>query len=153
MREVTFEESLTKAEAACAAHLAAFLGTKVYIDSNPDVPDCAVFNIGYLYSGEHNAFRAQAYHFRGSLDLFCRSRPELQKMAMRILANFPVNADIDPESPLRTESNVLVLRVPVETNALSSVQRTDVQSRRDARAVPTYTCSVAFDVVFRARFD
>lgn len=153
MREVTMEEAMTKAEEACALHLQSFLGCKIYLDANPDNPDCGVFNIGYMYTGEHNAFRASAYHFRGQLELFCRNRHELQRMVMRLLDHFPVNRDCDEGSPLRETSNVMCLRLPIETRAVDTILRTDIQTRKDANPILTYTTTVQFDVVFRCRFD
>lgn len=152
MREVTFDEALTKAEEACAAHIGEAIGVRAFVGANPGSPDCAVFDVGCLCTGDHAAFRADAYHFRARLDLFCRRRDGLQRMVMRLLAAFPVNADIAADSPLRQSSNVLVLRVAPEANAVTAASVTEVQARKDASPVPTYSCSASLDVVFRARF-
>lgn len=153
MNQCDFQDAMTRAEIACGEHLAKFLGVPVYLDANPDNPDCGVFNIGYMYTGEHNAYRASAYHFRGTLELFCRNRTELQRTIMRLLDHYPINADCRADDELRQTSNVLVFRIPLETRAVGEVVRTDIQTKKDAKPILTYNATVSFDVVFQARFD
>ena len=66
MTPCTFADSLTNAEKACRTAIASIFdgALKVYRFANPGVPDCAVFDIGYLQTGEHATFKAPAYHFR-----------------------------------------------------------------------------------------
>jgi len=144
-----YEESLTRAEIACRDHLAKSLPFSVYRDANPDNPDCGVFNVGYIYTGDHQLFAASAYHFRATLELFCRDRTELQRTIMRIMRRYPQNQD----GELSGESNVLVFRIAPETNAVSAVNRTDIQTERDGKPILTYNATILFDVVFAARFD
>ena len=152
MIECDFQDSMTVAEKACKEHVAKFIGMKVYRDSNPGDPDCGVFNIGYLQTGEHAMYRAEAYHFRAQLELFRRDRTELQRQIMRLLESFPVNADTNVQAEIRDTSNVQVFRIAPETRAVGEVVRTDLNTEKDGQPIITFTCTILFDVVFRARF-
>lgn len=152
MKECDYQDAMTVAEKACQEHLAKFLDMKVWRDANPGNPDCGVFNIGYLYTGEHTLFRANALHFRAQLDLFCRDRTKLQQFIMRILESFPINADTNATDALRERSNVHVFRVAPETRAVGEVTRTDIQMEKDGQPIITFTCAITFDVVFQVRF-
>ncbi len=150
MLECDYIDSLTYAEKACATRLADFLGVKVWRDANPCESDCAVFNIGYLRTGELCTFNTEAFHFRASLDLFNRDRTLLQRQIMRLLGAFPINADLRTDDPLREGSNVLVFRVAPESNSVGIISRFDLKSDTNAAPLMTYTACVQFDVVFRA---
>ena len=153
MKNCTFEESLGLAEIACANHIFKTTGFKVRIAVNRGDPDCAVFDIGYLCTGEHTVFQAQAYHFRAKLDIYNRSREEVQRSIMTLLRSFPVNADINSSSELREEGNVVLLRVAPQTQAISEITTTDVQQIKDAKPILCFTATVLFDVVFHAPRD
>ena len=149
MREFDYIDSLTVAEEACAKRLADFLGKAVWRGVNPGETDCGVFNIGWLQTGEHCCYDAEALHFRASLSLFGRDRTNLQRDIMRILAAFPMNADLRVDDPLREESNVLVFRVAPEARAVGEALPTDVNVMTNAAPVLAYSATLAMDVVFR----
>jgi len=144
-----FEDAMTKAEIACVNDLANKLPFKVYRDANPDNPDCAVFNIGYMYTGAHQLFHASAYHWRATLELFCRDRTRLQRTIMGLIAAYPQTQ----EGTLAEKSNVRVFRIAPETQPDSAVRRTDIQTERDGKPILTFNATLNFDVVFQARFD
>jgi len=153
MKECDFADALTEAEKACALCCKGmFDGVKTYRATNPGDPDCNVFDIGYLATGECATFDATAYHWRGQLDLYRRDRTALQRDIMRILAALPVNADNRAEADLRETSNVLQFRVAPETKGVSEIVTANVNPDKDAKPIPTYTASVTFDIVFQARF-
>lgn len=153
MRPCNFENALTEAEIACRAAVERVGDVRVYRATNPGEPDCDVFDIGHIATGDMAAFPATCYHWRAQLDLYRRDRTALQQALMRLLAAFPVNDDNRQEDDLRENSNVLALRIAPETNAVSAVSTTAVETGKDERTVPCWTASVLFDVVFSARRD
>lgn len=154
MKPCTFEDSLAVAETACANHIFKTTGMTVCVAVNDQGrTDCCVFDIGYLQTGEHATYQAKAYHFRAKLDIYRRNRQDVQKAIMRILATFPINADVNEMDELRESSNVIVFRLSPQTQGVSEITTTDVQQVKDARAIRCFTATVLFDVVFRARFD
>ena len=154
MKPCEFDDSLALAEAACAQFLHKTTGMTIRVAVNgKGDPDCAVFDIGYLYTGEHTLFQAHAYHFRAKLDIYRRSREEVQKAIMRLLHSFPVNADTNADSELRESANVKVFRIAPQTQAVSEIVTADVQPVKDAKPIPCWTSTVQFDVVFKARFE
>lgn len=153
MKECDFESSLTEAEIACKSKLhGLFDNVQTKRSTNPGLPDCNVFDIGYLYTPDGTTFNPCAYHWRAQLDLYRRDRTVLQKEIMRVLAAFPVNADYRPDDDLRANSNVLQFRVAPETRAVSEITTTQVGTDKDAKPIMTYTATIQFDVVFQARF-
>ena len=154
MKPCTFDESLELAETACAQHIVKTTGMTVCVATNDKgLTDCAVFDIGYLQTGEHATFKASAYHFRAKLNIYRRNRREVQRAIMRILATFPINADVNALDNLRENSNVINFRLSPQTQGVSEITTADVQQTKDAKAVRCFTATVLFDVVFRARFD
>lgn len=152
MKEVPFEESLTAAEIACKNALhSLFDRVESKRATNPGMPDCNVFDIGYVATGDTLTFPSSAYHFRAALDLYRRDRTELQRAIMRILATLPINEDNNIEANLRETSNVVHFRVAPETNAVTAITTTNVNPDKDAKPIPTYTVTVSFDVVFMAK--
>ena len=153
MIECDYVDSMTFAEKACAGCLAQlFDRVKTYRATNPGDPDCQVFDIGYLQTGDQATYNAPAYHFRAQLDLYRRDRTALQKDLMRILQALPVNADNNSEAELRETSNVLQLRVAPETQNGMAISTANVNQDKDAKPILCYTSTVLFDVVFQARF-
>lgn len=153
MKPCTFDESLTLAEVACAQHINKVTGMTVRVAVNKGDPDCAVFDIGYLATGEHMTYSASAYHFRAKLDIYRRTRDEVQRAIMRLLDSFPINADTNADADLRENSNVITFRMSPQTQGISETTTCDVQQVKDAKPIPCWTATALFDVVFRARFD
>ncbi|MGN0851854.1 MAG: hypothetical protein ACI4Q3_00595 [Kiritimatiellia bacterium] len=149
-----FTSSLEEAETACIAYLAAVLGlkpgTSIFRSVNPGSPDCAVFDIGYPFTGELNTFKAPAYHFRAQLDIVSRDRRWLQAALMAILAATPVNSQHNAASNIRTATNVDTFRVAAESAAVSEITTTEIKTEHGDKSVPTFTATVKFDVVFVA---
>ena len=153
MKECDELDALTVAELSCRECLARKLeGMKVYRFRNPGDPDCAVFDIGYLQTGDLTVNDAQSYHFRAHLDLYNRDHDKLQRDIMRLLLTLPVNADIRTGDEVREESNVIVFRIAPETQAVGEIVQADVQPAKDGNPIMCYTAAVKFDVVFAARF-
>ena len=153
MKPCTFDESLETAETACAQHIHKTTGMTVCVATNDKGrTDCAVFDIGYLQTGEHLAFKAGSYHFRAKLDIYRRERREVQRAIMRLVASFPINADVNAMDNLRENSNVLLFRLSPQTQGISEITTTDVQQVKDTKAIRCFTATALFDVVFRARF-
>ena len=146
------ENSLTRAEDACARVLCDLLGLRPEVDftvaTSLGLPDCAVFDIGRLDSGEVAAFPSNAWHFRASVDLYNRDRAALQRWIMLILDGMHIGRNWFAGHPLREDSNVTNFQVAPEANAVSEIKTTAVSTSTNAKPVPTYTASVGFDVVF-----
>ena len=154
MKPCTFDESLMLAEIACAQHVHKTTGMTVCVGTNKDGrTDCAVFDIGYLQTGEHATFKASAYHFRAKLDIYRRARKDVQLAIMRLLQSFPINADVNAMDDLRENSNVINFRLSPQTQGISEITTCNVQQVKDAKPIPCFTATALFDVVFRARFD
>jgi len=146
------ENALTRAENACAGVLCDLLGLTPGVDftvaTSLGLPDCAVFDIGRLDSGEVAAFPSNAWHFRASADLYNRDRAALQRWIMLILDGMHIGRNWFADHPLREDSNVANFQVTPEANAVSEIKTTTVSTSTNAQPVPTYTASVEFDVVF-----
>lgn len=154
MKPCIFDDALSEAETACAQHIYQTTGMTVCVATNDrGLTDCAVFDIGHLQTGEHATYQASAYHFRAKLDIYRRNRREVQQAIMRILATFPINADVNAMADLRENSNVIVFRLSPQTQGVGEITTTDVQQVKDAKTIRCFTATVLFDVVFRARFD
>lgn len=153
MTECNGEEALTNAEKACKDALAKIVGGRVYRFHNPGDPDCAVFDMGYMQTGDLALCDSKSYHFRAVLDLYRRDHDELQRAVMRLLLNLPVNADIRMDDDLREKSNVIVFRIAPEVQTVGQIVFADIQPVKDGKPIHCYTCPVRFDVVFAARFD
>lgn len=153
MKECEGVDALTNAEKACREVLQRLIGGKVYRFHNPGDPDCAVFDIGYMQTGDLAMCDSKSYHWRATLDIYRRDHDELQREIMRLLLALPVNADIRREDDLRENSNVIVFRVAPEAQNVGQIVVADVQTVKDGKPIPCYTCPIRFDVVFAARFD
>lgn len=154
MKECDICDALTNAEKACRLAIVRAFGyeVNVYRFANPGETDCAVFDIGYSYTGDLNVCRAESLHWRGTLELFNREHDALQRMVMRLIDAFPVNDTLHADDDAREESNVLLLRIAPESNAVGSIGVEEVSPKNGGAPVQTYTCKVAFDVVFAVRF-
>lgn len=150
----TFEASLGEAEDACFEALCRILdlqsGVSAYIGSNDGKPDCMVFDIGALQTGDGTTYRADRFHFRGQADLYNRNRRKLQSWLMRILAGLPVQRFGGTESNLRADTNVVQFRVVPEPTAISSVTSTEIETGTANKKIPTFVATATFDIVFKA---
>ena len=154
MKPCTFEDALSEAEIACVEHIRKTIEMTVCVAVNDrGLTDCAVFDIGHLQTGEQATYQASVYHFRAKLDICRRNRREVQKAIMRILATFPINADVNAMDELRENSNVIVFRLSPQTQGIGEITTVDMQQVKDAKTIRCSTATVLFDVVFRARFD
>jgi len=148
----TYEESMTQAEAACTALISELLELRIGQDMNIGVhngaANGATFDIGGVLIGDTVTFNAQVHTFRASLDVYNRDRAQLQKWIMRLLHNLPINQDYRPASPLREDTNVMQLRVVPSSSSVGKIRPTTVEPKGSATAVPTWTCTIHFDVVF-----
>lgn len=152
----SYEGSLTQAEESCAARifqvLDLTLGKDGTIAISRGLPDCAVFDIGQLGTGDTDVFPSAVHHFRGSLTLCNRNRAKLQGWIMRLLRTFPIDRHHSADDEIRTDANVCCLRIPPERGAVSQIRTTTV-SAQNSGDVQTWTCEIAFDVVFVCRED
>lgn len=150
----SFEASLGEAEDACFEALCRILdlrsGVTAFIGANDGRTDCIVFDIGTLQTGDMTTYRARNFHFRGQVDLYNRSRRKLQGWIMAVVCALPVQRHGGTESHLREETNVLQFRIAPETNAVSGVSSTDIETATAGKKIPTYTATVTFDIVFHA---
>lgn len=151
MKEVEFTDALTEAEKACTAKVKGLFRHPTHRCLNPGVPDCQVFDIGYLYTGDNATFDSASYHWRGTLELYRRDRTEMQRDIMKILEALPCNADYHQDGMDGT--NVLCFRVAPETRSVSEITTANINPNKDESPIPCFTCTVAFDVVFQARFE
>ena len=148
MKECDFLDSLTIAEKACADVFCEIFRTRTFICANRGCPDCNVFDIGFVQSGDQMAYDSDAYHFRAKLDMYRRDRSELQRDIMKLLAELPIGQDSRVESTLRENSNVVCFRIATETRAISEISTASVAPENDASPIPCYLATVQFDVVF-----
>ena len=149
----SYQDSLTQAEDACAARVFAVLdlqpGRTGVVGIANGLPDSAVFDIGELGDGATMGFNAVGHYFTGSLVMYNRDRHVLQTWIMRLVEAFPVNADYSADDQLREDTNVCVLRIRPVAGAVSKITRSEIVGSNTG-SVPTWTCTVLFDVVFVA---
>ena len=126
-------------------------GVNAAIGLQPGLSDCAVWDIGYLYTGDQVGFPADTWHFRGKLELYNRSRAAIQRWLMRLMLAFPIAPTQGRSNILAEEGNVVVLRIAPENGAVGEIGTIQVkQNERDAGR-ETFYCVASFDIVFTAR--
>ncbi len=151
------ETCITDAEEACLRRLAAILGLRPGNDitlssTRGKLPDCAVFDIGHLLVGDTMAFPASKHAFRAQLDLFNRSRPALQRWLGRLLSNLPIGPWQGRSNDLEPDTNVELLRIAPETDAISDVEIATLGGDKDGKGgVEVFTATVLLDVVFSTK--
>lgn len=148
----SFERSLEEAERACFDALVTVLGLtagkNAYIGLSDGNPDCMVFDIGYIQTGDMTAFKGTVFHFRASADFYSRNRQNLQRFLMRTVSVLPISPD-NPDAQERLNGgNVVHFRIAPETQAVSDITTTTVKMGKDGKETPTFTATVSFDVVF-----
>lgn len=150
----SFDESLTQAETVCFALVCEVLGLSPNVDATIpthrlSMPDGAVFDIGILQTAELAAFPSDAYHFRATLELRNRDRAKLQRWIMRLLGTMHVGRNYMNGHPMRSETNVSDFRIAPDQGCVSAIETTTV--RGGEKDIATFSCTVAFDVVFLAK--
>lgn len=151
------ESCIIEAEEACVKRLAAILGLRPGVDATVattrgKTAECAVFDIGHLLVGDTMAFPASKHAFRAQLDLFNRSRPALQRWLGRLLANLPVGPWQGRSNDLEADTNVELLRIAPETDAIGDVEVATLGGDKDGKGgVEVFTATVLLDVVFSTK--
>ena len=151
---VDFIDSLSQAEEACFQFLCEKLGLTPARDAFISVRDgaaldCVVFDVGHLQEGELMCFNTTNLYFRGQMDIYNRSRREVQHMIMRLIQAFPVGINFRESDPLRGESNVLEFRIAPVTNAIGDIVTKELETTTSAKEIPVFVCSIQFDIVFQ----
>ena len=140
------DNALAEAEATCVRKIAEVLGLRVGVDAftfdNPGVMDCAVFDIGYLQTGEQMAFPAGVFNFRAQCDFYNRSRAKLQKWLGKLMNALPISPWQGRTDEIRAEGNVITLRFAPVTNGIGQIRATSLDNG------DTYLCETHLDVVF-----
>ena len=151
------ESCIVDAEEACADKLAEILGLRKGVDlfvgvPRPRVAEAAVFDIGHLLVGDQMAYRARKFAFRGQLDLYNRSRPNLQRWLGRLMLNLPIGPWQGRTNDLEGETNVEQIRVAPETDAIGSVESATLGGDAQGKGgIEVFTATVLLDVVFSAK--
>ncbi len=151
------ETFIVDAEEACAEKLAEILGlrygTSLFVAvPRPRVADAAVFDIGHLLKGDQMAYRARKFAFRGQLDLYNRSRPNLQRWLARLMLNLPIGPWQGRTNDLEGETNVEQLRIATETEAVGRVESATLGGDAQGKGgIEVFTATVLLDVVFSAK--
>lgn len=145
------ENALIDAETTCIKEICQALGLRPgengFLSTFPGLQDCVIFDLGYLQIGDQTAFPASSFCFRGSLELYNRSRDMLQKWIARLMGSFPVAPRHGRRPTPYSGGRVLVLRIAPESGSISKITTEDVQLHSGTSS-STFTASVAFDVVF-----
>lgn len=126
-----------------AESLGLHLGVGFFIGAFPGMTECAVFDIGYLNIGDTSAFKARTWAFRATLDLYSRSREELQKWLTALLLAYPFSTP-RPDG----DGEIKCLRLAPQSAAVGNIKSVTI-SMGDSE-MNVLTASVDFDVVFTA---
>ena len=150
------EGSLEQAEYACFTELMNLLelqeGTTATIGVSRGFPDSMTWRIAALGTGETMTFPATAHYFRGVLDLYNRNRSTLQRWIMRLVSHFPQNHAYNRDATPREDANIVHFRIAPERGAVGETKQISMATTNSG-AVPTWTASILFDVVFIADPD
>lgn len=120
------------------------LGVDFFIGAFPALTECAVFDIGYLQIGDTSAFKARTWAFRATLDLYSRSREELQGWIMALLFAYPFSTP-RPDG----EGDIKCLRIAPQAAAVGNVKSATITLNGDSE-MNVLTASIEFDIVFTA---
>lgn len=149
---IDFDGALEAAETICHLKIAEILelrdGVNAFVCLNPGRPDCAVFDIGGVKSGEVMAFPAEVFHFRGQLELYSRNRKQIQVWMMRLVRAFPNSGWQGARDDLPTETAVHCLRIAPEDNAISPISTTQITAGTNEKSITVFTATIQFDIVF-----
>lgn len=119
------------------------LGVDFFVGAFPGLTECAVFDIGYLNIGDTSAFKARTWAFRATLDLYSRSRAELQSWLTALLLAYPFSTP-RPDG----DGEIKCLRLAPQTAAIGNIKSVTI-SLGDSE-MNVLTASIEFDVVFTA---
>ena len=148
------EDALADTEEQCLKRIAEALGVRVGVDAfcglQPGKSDCAVFDIGYLYTGDQMGFPANNFHFRAKLELYNRNRRQIQRWIMRLVLAFPVTPWQGRCDDLRGNGPAMILRLAPENGAVGEVSTITVKQSEKDPGRETFYCAANFDVVFSA---
>lgn len=151
------ESCVVEAEEVCLKKLAEILGLHAGVDATlasarSRRAECAVYDIGHLYIGDTMAFRAHKHAFRGTLDLFNRSRPDLQRWIGRLLMNLPISPWQGRSNELEGDTNVEQMRVALETGGIGDIESATLGGDKDGKGgIEVFTTTVLIDVVFTTK--
>lgn len=148
-------DALADAERTCFDRIVEALGLRPGVDAaiglQPGLADCAVWDIGYLYTGDQAGFAADTFHFRGRLELYSRTRQQVQRWITALLFAFPAGSvQARPGEP-PPGGNVLVLRIAPENGAIGEISTIAVKQTEKDAGRETFYCAANFDVVFTIR--
>ena len=138
-----YEGSMEAAETAAFEALCGALGlargASAHRGANPDKVDVLAFSTGEARSGDVLlARRARRFHFGAWAQLWFRDRAELQKLIMRAIGGTPFAAG----------GNVIDFRL--SQNGVGAVTPTQIDVAAEHKAVPCFTVTLDFDLVFQA---
>lgn len=120
------------------------LGVDFFIGAFPALTECAVFDIGYLQIGDTSAFNARTWAFRGSLELYSRSREELQAWITSLLLAYPFNTP----RPVGA-GDIKCLRIAPQAAAIGNIESVTIAYQGESEMV-VLKASIEFDIVFTA---
>lgn len=149
-----FEEAMEKAERDCFDKICEILGVRegvsAFLSTNGGATDCIVFDIGHPETGDMMAFPSCVFHWRGQMDVYNRSRRQIQKWLMRLIAAMPIGTSQATEEQMPEGSNVQNFRIVPITNSISDIVTTQLKYAAGDKGVEVYTTTVIFDIVFNA---
>lgn len=149
-----FEDAMLNAERDCFDKLNEILGLREgvnsFLSTNKGATDCMVFDIGYPETGEMMGFPSDVFHWRGQADIYHRSRRQIQKWLMRLIAAMPIGTTQATRERMREGSNVQNFRIMPITNGISEITTTQLKFAAGDKGVEVYTSTVIFDIVFNA---
>ena len=145
-------ETLSDAERQCLDRIAEALGLRVGVDAffvpHPGLSDCVVWDIGYLYTGDQAAFPANMYHWRGKLELYSRTRQQIQRWIVSLLRSFPIAPAHGRAMMDVGEGPVKILRIAPENGGIGEIATQTVKQHEKDPGRETFYCPASFDVVF-----
>ena len=149
-----FEEAMFQAERDCFDKVCEILGLQegksAFLSVNKGMLDCVVFDIGYPETGDMMAFPSDVFHWRGQLDIYNRSRRQIQKWLMRLIAAMPIGTSQATDEQMPEGSNVQNFRIVPVTNSISDIVTTQLKYAAGDKGVEVYTSTIIFDIVFIA---
>ena len=149
-----FEEALFSAERDCFDKVCEILGLtegrNAFLSTNAGALDCVVFDIGYPETGDMMAFPSDVFHWRGQLDIYNRSRRQIQRWLMRLIAAMPIGTTQATREQMRDGSNVQNFRIMPTTNSITEIATTSLKFGAGDKGVEVYTSTIIFDIVFIA---
>lgn len=146
------EDALIEAEKICHAKVCEILGLQsgvdCFISTNPGKTDCAIFDIGFLWTGDQAGWPSQVYHFRAKLDLYSRNRAKVQRWLMRLLLAMPISPWQGQSNELDQTTTVRTFRIAPESNGVGEITTTELKEAANVNGVEVFTAGVNFDIIF-----